>query len=233
MIANMSRVADIDEIIRLVQLPVRHTKVRPRTMKGVDLSPHRHSLAHLVDEVVEQYACARDDWNARNSLIPFDPVTGQGKPAKKLEKNDAYKLQQESGYDYGEHANNGFSETWEQHWQTFYGRKKGHPGLGFNLVPTRPLHVVFRILEPWWIEKTGKPWRPIYPPPAKENDVSKMSPAGRFFLKVAQSFCDPRYTAQNCASVYERLRKPPKSMARRAERQRARIKARRVNKLPS
>jgi hypothetical protein len=212
----------IQPIIDAVGAPV----LKPhRTWHGVDLTGHKASLDALMQEIAEVYDAALDDWKSRNSNKPFDPLTGEGKPAKKLSRKGS--KQAVAACDYGEDAGAGFSGTWEEHWQRFYGRRAGHPTVGFNRVPLAPLEVPYWMLRQWWLAKVGKPWRPTY---ADGDNVSKMNPAGRLFLLVAQEVCDPNYQAANCHSVYSRLRELPQKKKRRADGQRERIKRARGTK---
>ncbi|HEX3430486.1 MAG TPA: hypothetical protein VHT03_06325 [Rhizomicrobium sp.] len=200
-----------------VAKPVRK---QHRTFNGVDLSNHKASLDRLVDEIVEWYVTALDDWKSRNSSEPFDPITGEGKPHRDQRKNAINGGELGPEYDYGEDAGLGFSETWDQHWERFYSRRTGQPKLGFNGVPTAPLEVPYIMLRDWWLAVVRKPWRPTYP---DSNDLTTMSPAGRLFLLVSQKFCDERCEAANCGSVHSRLSQTTKKRQRRAERQRERV----------
>lgn len=80
-----------------------------------------------------------------------------------------------------------------------YYRGPGRPG---NDPSQGPLYEVYLLVRAWWLRYHDKTrFRPTYGERREDFNAP-----GRLFLTIARAL-DPRYTARDCASVYEKWRK--------------------------
>lgn len=153
-----------------------------------DLDVDEASYRRLVSASWLLWRVAMDDYEMRH-----DP----DKPKRRLQDNWN---PGDIAYDYGDDAGVGL-ENWDEWWEEVY---RAPPGRRWpEAVPRVPLYEVFFLVRAWWFKNTGKrTFGLTYDGTCRED----FSASARLFLDIAQ-ILDDRYTAEDCAIVYENCRR--------------------------
>lgn len=181
-----------------------------------DLPVNEASYRRLVSAAWLLWRVAMDDYEMRHKPYkptdepggwdgqynPRDDHEGRGapyKPRQKLEDNwdpDPNVV----AYDYGDDTGAGL-EDWDAFWAEVYHTPAGRRWP--EGVPRGPLYGVFYLARSWWFKNTGKRTFGLKYKGARREDFTA---AERFFLDICQAL-DARYTAEDCAKVYESCRR--------------------------
>lgn len=183
---------------------------------GVDWFAHVEGIQATIDRARVIYFRDYHDWLARNA-----PMGSRWRPHERLSRNHAG---QPDGPDYGEMADMGWDNTppWSQVYEEDHmkpvadtGKRGGKDGIvlyglgNFSDRPVgiRPMRPAFHLINRWWRDALGTPFRPNFGdeavltlPPEYDNrtidpatraralqvNMDKLNPAARFLCLALQ-----------------------------------------------
>ena len=184
------RLEEIERVIDKLEEEVRgrkdpaHDRTHVKLMR-YDLDVDKDSLRWLVRRAWLLWRVAMDDYEMRH-----DP----DKPKPRLSDNWS---PTDTVYDYGDDTGAGL-EDWDEWWRQVYHTPAGRRWPA--AIPRVPLYGVFYLARAWWFKNTDKRTFGL------TYDAPNYTAAERFFLGIAQTL-DERYTAKDCAIVYENCRR--------------------------
>lgn len=173
---------------------------------GLDLEPHRASLARCLSEARECYLMEYWDWLGR---------TEREGSSHRPHRDERLNPGETSPYDYGEFG--APPGAWREHWDEFFakpisatGNRARNPGRFRDLPNNGPplskrcLAAIYHRVNRWWRATLGTPFRPNFDGMASaDTDHARMphlNSSARLFVLLAQEV-DQRFTIAHCARV--------------------------------
>lgn len=210
--------AAISFIVESMKLVEEQARADNSRGQGLDISSHWEALRWLLRKAQTQYNMHKSYWLHRNS-----PEGSDWRPYRQLEKNfDPEERAQEPTYDYGEHAGDGFDQSWDEWWRENWGKGRGNPG-NFRddpEIPKKPLIAIYFLVNEWYRRVLDACFWPDYSSGIKaaSNDIDRLphiGPAARLLFLVANEI-DEKHTMDRCKKVHEDYyKKLPKNFVQR------------------